>query len=212
MPSSSETRASSAPVVIAIHEPNDIPAAQIGRSGYRSCRKSMAERKSSFSPGPASNVPALRPTPRKLKRSAATPMRGIALAAWYNALVCIVPPCSGCGWPKIATARGSPSGRSSSASSGPIGPGISRRNSDAIHKPFEDAGKRVRTRDQSEMAGPLQHDVFRLVELIQIPPRHVDRHDAIELGLAGEQQHRRLDRVRIAEVVRLGPRDAPRHA
>ena len=37
MPSSSETRGSSAPTVSAIHEPNDMPAAQIGRSGKRSC-------------------------------------------------------------------------------------------------------------------------------------------------------------------------------
>ena len=36
MPSSSDTRASSAPAVIAIHDPNDMPAAQIGRSGKRS--------------------------------------------------------------------------------------------------------------------------------------------------------------------------------
>jgi hypothetical protein len=41
----------------------------------------MAAVKSAFSPGPESNVPALRPTPRKLNRSAATPMRDIALAA-----------------------------------------------------------------------------------------------------------------------------------
>ena len=81
MASSSDTRGSSAPVVMAIHDPNDIPAAQTGRSGKRSLTKSIAALKSSFSPGPESNVPPLLPTPLKLKRSAATPMRGIALAA-----------------------------------------------------------------------------------------------------------------------------------
>ena len=35
---------------------------------------------------------ALRPTPRKLKRNTATPIRASALALWYTALVCIVPP------------------------------------------------------------------------------------------------------------------------
>src|SRR6185436_17859421 len=192
MPSSSDTRASSAPAIIAIHDPNDIPAAHTGTSGKRSFMNEIAALKSSFSPGPASKVPALPPTPLKLKRSAATPIRGIALAARYSALVCIVPPCSGCGWPNTATARASPSGSSSSASSGPAGPAISRRKSDAIHKPFEHAGKRLRPRDQADVAGALEHDVLGLVEVVEVSPRHVHRDDAIQARLAGYDQRRRF--------------------
>ena len=52
MPSSSDTRASSAPVVIAIHDPNDMPPAQIGRSGNRSLDKRECRAKIVFLPRP----------------------------------------------------------------------------------------------------------------------------------------------------------------
>ena len=41
--------------------------------------------------------PALRPTPRKLKRSTAQPTRASALALWRPTFVCIVPPWVGSG-------------------------------------------------------------------------------------------------------------------
>jgi len=43
--------------------------------------KSSAARKSSISPGPLANVPALAPAPRKLNRSTAQPIRLSAFAA-----------------------------------------------------------------------------------------------------------------------------------
>ena len=81
MPMSVETRGSAAPTVSATHAPNDMPAAHSGAPGYCAAMKSSAARKSSFSPGPLSKVPALAPTPRKLKRSTAQPIRLSALAA-----------------------------------------------------------------------------------------------------------------------------------
>ena len=81
MPMSVDTRGSAAPTVSATHAPNDMPAAQSGTSGYRACMKSSAARKSSISPGPSSKLPALAPTPRKLKRSTAQPIRLSAFAA-----------------------------------------------------------------------------------------------------------------------------------
>ena len=59
-----------------------MPAAQRGSPGKRASANRSAAPKSSFSPWPSSKVPALRPTPRKLKRSTATPMRVTAFAAW----------------------------------------------------------------------------------------------------------------------------------
>ena len=82
MPMSAATRESSAPTVIATHEPNDMPAAHSGASGYVSCMTSSAARKSSISPGPFVKVPALAPALRKLNRSTAQPIRLSALAAW----------------------------------------------------------------------------------------------------------------------------------
>ena len=49
--------------------------------------------------------PRCAPTPRKLNRSTAQPMRASPFAPWYTALVCIVPPCCGCGCAKTTAAR-----------------------------------------------------------------------------------------------------------
>src|SRR5690349_17799953 len=73
------TRSSTAPTDQATNEPNEKPAAQISSAGYSPATKSRAARKSSSSPRPSSQVPALRPTPRKLNRSTTQPMRAKAL-------------------------------------------------------------------------------------------------------------------------------------
>src|SRR5437016_4431445 len=75
MPINEQTRSSSAPTVRATYEPNENPAAHSSIPGYRDVMKSSDARKSSISPGPLSHVPELRPTPRKLKRNTAQPVR-----------------------------------------------------------------------------------------------------------------------------------------
>ena len=80
MPTNVDTRGSAAPAVRAIQEPNDIPIAHKGTPGYRPCMKSSAARKSSISPTPSAKLPALVPTPRKLKRSTEQPIRQKAFA------------------------------------------------------------------------------------------------------------------------------------
>ena len=80
MPTSVETRGSSAPTVSATQAPKDMPADHIVALGYCACMKSSAARKSSISPGPLVKVPVLAPAPRKLKRSTAHPMRLSAFA------------------------------------------------------------------------------------------------------------------------------------
>src|SRR5262245_25914054 len=81
IPSSSDTRGSSAPTVSPIHEPNDIPAAHSGACGYFSRMNSSPALKSAFSPASPSKAPALRPAPRKLNRRTAQPIRASALVA-----------------------------------------------------------------------------------------------------------------------------------
>src|SRR5215204_7255705 len=100
----------------------------------------------------------------------------------------MVPPCNGCGWPNTATARGSPSGSSSSASSRPAGPAISRRKSDAIHEPFEYAGERIGPRYEAIMASAFEHHVFGAGKIVQVTTRDVDRHDAIQSRLPGHDE------------------------
>ena len=57
-----------------IQAPNEKPAIQQERaSGLIDCAQSSADAASDSSPVPWSNVPWLRPTPRKLKRMAAKP-------------------------------------------------------------------------------------------------------------------------------------------
>jgi hypothetical protein len=57
-----------------IHAPNDTPAIQHARaSGFTDWAQSRAAAASDSSPAPWSNEPWLRPTPRKLKRSAEKP-------------------------------------------------------------------------------------------------------------------------------------------
>ena len=87
MPSSSDTRGSSAPTVRAIHEPNDMPAAQSGRPGKRSLAKSSARAEVVLSRrGRRRTCRRCGPTPRKLKRSTATPMRGQRLGRLIDRL------------------------------------------------------------------------------------------------------------------------------
>lgn len=76
------------------------------------------------SPRPSSYVPALAPTPRKLKRIACQPACAQARARVCTTLLCMAPPCSGCGWAMTATPRGETplAGASASASIGPAPP------------------------------------------------------------------------------------------
>ena len=69
-------------------------------------------------------LPALWPTPRKLKRSVRAPSSSRLRSRIDTTLLCMVPPCSGCGWQIRATAgRATPgSGTPASASIAPAGP------------------------------------------------------------------------------------------
>jgi len=59
-----------------IHAPKENPAIQVVcASGWKLCTQSSAAAASDNSPMPLSNVPWLRPTPRKLKRNVAKPRR-----------------------------------------------------------------------------------------------------------------------------------------
>ena len=59
---------------MAIQVPNETPAIQqLLASGLTICSQSSAEAASDSSPGPPSQMPWLRPTPRKLKRSTEKP-------------------------------------------------------------------------------------------------------------------------------------------
>jgi hypothetical protein len=58
--------------------------------------KSSAALMSSRSPRPSSNAPALRPTPRKLKRRTGQPIRASALAAWKRPSCASPPAVGGC--------------------------------------------------------------------------------------------------------------------
>src|SRR5262245_57138736 len=121
--------------------------------------KSTAAPKSSRSPRPSSHAPALRPTPRKLNRRTAHPMRASAFVPWKTTFVCIVPPWVGNGCAKTTAARSSRAGCSISTSSGPEGPGISRTVSGTFsrrvgrHKSGHERRKFVRTRDHAEVTG-----------------------------------------------------------
>src|SRR5206468_2346907 len=61
------------PSRVITREPNEKPAREKGRAGYRSRRKVSDARASSTSPWPSSCFPWLRFTPRKLKRSTTAP-------------------------------------------------------------------------------------------------------------------------------------------
>src|SRR5262249_24107805 len=117
------------------------------------------------------------------------------------------PPYSVCGWPKTTAARteggaaairGSPSivpgvaGSSSSASSLPAGPATSSRG---IAGPFDELanqrGELIRTRHRSEVPGRRQHDARRVRNEPHVLGRAFDRHDVVEVCLAGENQRRR---------------------
>ena len=123
---SARTRASAAPTRDAITEPNEKPPSTCGRPGKRRAISSSAARTSSCSPRPSSCVPSERPTPRKLKRSTASPWCCSALAARNTTLKCMMPPCSGCAWQTTAAPTGSPSGLMRMDSSRPAGPARSK--------------------------------------------------------------------------------------
>src|SRR6266850_647222 len=220
MPIRVDTRSSSAPTVSATQAPNDMPPAHIGAPGYCACMKSSAARVSSISPGPLLKRPALAPAPRKLKRSAAQPMRLNALATWYTTLVCIVPPNSVCGCANTAAAR-SPSGRprltrpsrpmlpaaagsSSNASRRPAGPGISRSGmASPVDEIAHEHGERIRPGNRSQMARALEHDGASVRDEPDIFGRAVDRHDVVERAIAGDDERRRSDARAIgSDVVR----------
>src|SRR4051812_22850421 len=225
MPMSVDTRESSAPCVSATYEPNDMPPAQRGAPGYRSCMKSSAARKSSISPGPSLNDPALAPAPRKLNRSTAQPMRLSAFAAWYTTFVCIVPPCVGSGCASTTAARSPPScpratrpscpivpaatGGSSSASSRPAGPASSRGGMAVTSgEVADDRGERIGPGDRAEVSGPLDHRRARVRNEAQVLGRALDRYDVIEVAFAGDDQRRGGDARAVGRDV-LG-RDHPR--
>ncbi len=73
---------------------------------WRAASQARAARASSTSPRPASWTPALRPTPRKLKRSDAPLRARTAFASRYVAWLFIVPPYRGGGWQTTAAKRG----------------------------------------------------------------------------------------------------------
>src|SRR3546814_2748734 len=91
-----------------IHAPKLKPANQVVcASGWIDCTQSRADAASLSSPMPLSNVPWLRPTPRKLKRNVAK-QRATKLLyiAWVMRSFILPPPC-GCGRRISATgARG----------------------------------------------------------------------------------------------------------
>ena len=158
----------------------DRQARDIARPRTRSRRENP-----SFSPGPASNVPALRPTPRKL--NAQRRDADARHAPWPPD----TPPwCASCRRAADADGRipppraARPSGTSSSASSGPAGPGISRRKSGRHSQTFRSAPANASGRvDKSDVAGPLQHDVLG---------RSADRP-----GIAASPRPGRRDRARV---------------
>src|SRR5258705_2190697 len=198
MPINVQIRSSCAPAVSATYAPKENPAAHSSTPGYRAAMKSTAARKSSHSPRPSSHAPALRPTPRKLNRSTAQPMRASAFVPWKTTFVCIVPPCVGSGCAKTTAARASPAGCSSSTSSGPAGPAISRRGSGNLlfglgEEPHHERCKFVRPRDHPEMSRALQ----RLDPCMRpdrgVFPRQARRHDTLERLLARDHQRRYFD-------------------
>src|SRR5918993_28803 len=145
--------------------------------------------KSSTSPLPPLNDPALRPTPRKLKRSTAQPVRASPFVPWYTALVCIVPPNCGCGCANTTAARsGSRAGSSRSASSGPAGP--ERSEIVAMDEPTDDGGEAVRVCEHTQVAGARHQLVTCVRDERGIAPGVRHRHDAIELGLAADDERR----------------------
>jgi hypothetical protein len=92
--------------------------------GARGAACSTTASKSSSSPRPSSWLPALPPTPRKLKRTAVQPHCTKARASVCTTLLSMVPANSGCGCAMTATPRESPAGRSSAISSAPAGPSM----------------------------------------------------------------------------------------
>src|SRR3954471_2376264 len=218
-----QTRGSSTATDHAMYEPNENPAAHNCRPGKRFAMKSSADRKSSFSPWPSSHSPALLPTPRKLKRSTAHPIRTRPLVPWKHAFVCMVPPAVGNGCAKTTAARGGPSGRSSNASSGPRAPGISRTTSantsprcdrarNLVHEGHDQLCESGRPGNQPEMAGARQRRSAGVWPQVKIFVWDVDRHDAIELGVAGDHEYRRVDASQLSfEVQRLQHAHAPSH-
>src|SRR6187200_2434563 len=169
----------------------------------------MAAWKSSRSPRPSSHSPALRPTPRKLNRSTAQPMRASALALWNTTFVCIVPPSIGSGWPNTTTARGALEGLLISASSGPTAPGISRTTSanlsplarDARHileERIEHPCQLIRPRDHAKMASLRDYSASRMRPEAQVLASQVRRHDGVELVLSGHGKRRYFQTSQVA--------------
>src|SRR4029079_4519740 len=157
--------------------------------------KSTAARKSSHSPRPSSHAPALRPTPRKLNRSTAQPMRASAFAPWKTAFVCIVPPCVGSGCANTTAARASPAGCSISTSRGPEGPGISRTISGTFsrrvsrHEAADERRKLLRTRDHAEVTGAGERFRPCVWPDREIFARQMRRNDPLQRFFTG-QDHR----------------------
>src|SRR5687767_9518292 len=156
--------------------------------------------KSSTSPLPPLNDPALRPTPRKLKRRTAQPTRESPLVPWYTALVCIVPPNCGCGCANTTAARsGSRAGSSRSASSGPAGP--EKSSIVAMDEPADDRGEAIRMCEHTEVAGARHQLVACVRNERGIAARAGHGNDAVEVRLAGDDERRdRHARAVVFEV------------
>src|SRR6476660_2351695 len=179
---------------------------------------SRAARKSACSPTPWSNTPALAPTPRKLKRITAQPMRVRPFAPWNTALVCIVPPCCGCGWAKTTAARGDALWPSIIISSGPAGPGMESRTSAylvdrggrghplATLDELRD-GRRplLRPRCYAQMTRAFERHVTSAANERVVLERRADGHHAIEIGLACDDERGRGDAGALRGNVRGGP-------
>src|SRR4029079_8768779 len=117
-------------------------------------------------------------------------MRARPLAPWYTALVCMVPPCIGCGWPNTTAARGGdPSPPVSiNASSRPAGPFNSRGMSNVAPSRGRLGGRfgnewagglqhRAGFRDDADVAGTAQLRVPGAGNQAQILQRAIDGHD-----------------------------------
>src|SRR5687768_14050749 len=107
-------------------------------------------------------------------------------------------------------ARGASPGRSSSASSGPIGPGISRTTSansspclsghgQWLQELGEHADELLRTGDQSQVASPCERQARRLWPQFQVFTRARRRYHVIKLVLArdDERLHIQTTQLRI---------------
>src|ERR1035437_2269358 len=110
-------------------DPKEKPDRTKGPPGWRALSQAAAATRSSVSPAPPSYSPAEAPTPRKLKRSAASENRfDRRRAARCTTFVRIVPPSRGCGCATSAAPAGT-AGERRRASRGPAGAGISSEES-----------------------------------------------------------------------------------